>query len=145
MVNMQGVHHNPEFWPNPLDYIPERHQEAYRPFTFIPFVDGARNCLGQHLSLLGEDRLLPFPFFPSFFYLPHTNQHLHCILLFYLSVLLLLESKCVLTILLRKYNFILQNPATAGEKHSYMVPIIPKEGHIYKVTRKESNSEGRWN
>lgn len=95
MVCMQGVHHNPDYWPEPLSYRPERFEQDLKPYTFIPFVEGPRNCLGQFLSLL--------------------------------------ESKCVITMLLRRFNFVLQNPHNAGEKHDYMVPIIPKNGHIYKV------------
>jgi cytochrome P450 len=54
MVNMQGVHHNPEFWPSPMDYRPERFkpENDIKPYTFLPFVEGPRNCLGQYLSLL---------------------------------------------------------------------------------------------
>eukprot|EP00598_Pedospumella_elongata_P007499 CAMPEP_0184967488 /NCGR_PEP_ID=MMETSP1098-20130426/849_1 /TAXON_ID=89044 /ORGANISM="Spumella elongata, Strain CCAP 955/1" /LENGTH=438 /DNA_ID=CAMNT_0027488957 /DNA_START=237 /DNA_END=1553 /DNA_ORIENTATION=+ len=52
MVNMQGVHHNPEFWPEPLVYKPERFFEPWAPYTFLPFVEGPRMCLGQFLSLL---------------------------------------------------------------------------------------------
>ena len=98
MVNMQGVHHNPKFWPEPLTYKPERHLEPYKPYTFLPFVEGPRMCIGQYLSFL--------------------------------------ESKCVLTMLLRKYKFELTNPETAGIKHSFMVPIIPRDGHFYKVHHK---------
>jgi len=52
MVNMQGVHHNPEFWPEPMVYDPERHSGTYKPFTFLPFIDGNRKCLGHLLSRL---------------------------------------------------------------------------------------------
>ena len=53
MINIQGVHHNPDFWPKPLEYIPQRfHKTTPKPYTFLPFVEGARSCLGQFLSLL---------------------------------------------------------------------------------------------
>jgi len=52
MINMQGVHHNPEFWPEPLVYKPERFFVPWAPYTFLPFVEGPRMCLGQFLSLL---------------------------------------------------------------------------------------------
>ena len=45
----------------------------------------------------------------------------------------LLESKCVLSCLLRRYRFELLNPLTAGEKHSFMVPIVPAQGHIFRI------------
>lgn len=57
MVNMQGVHHNPEYWPEPLVYKPERFLEPIKPYTFLPFIEGPRMCLGQYLSLL-ESRVV---------------------------------------------------------------------------------------
>jgi cytochrome P450 len=95
MVNMPGVHHNAEFWPEPMKYRPERFEQVPKPYTFIPFVDGPRSCLGQFLSLL--------------------------------------ESKVVLSSLLKKYRFELTNRQDAGLKHSFMIPIIPKTGHYFKV------------
>lgn len=41
-----------DIWPEPLSYQPDRFLEPPRPFTFLPFIDGPRNCLGQHLALL---------------------------------------------------------------------------------------------
>ena len=58
MVNMQGVHHNPEYWPEPLAYRPERFLQPIAPYTFLPFVEGPRMCLGQYLSLLESKTVL---------------------------------------------------------------------------------------
>jgi len=52
MVHIQGVHHNPSIWANPLEFNPDRFLSLPEPFTFLPFIEGPRNCLGQHLSLL---------------------------------------------------------------------------------------------
>lgn len=111
MVNMQGVHHNPKFWPEPLTYRPERFfteseldgkkvrsEKKLEPYTFLPFVEGPRMCLGQYLSLL--------------------------------------ESKLVLSMLLQKFKFEVTNPEDAGEKHPFMIPIIPKTGHFMKISRR---------
>ena len=95
MVHLQGVHHDPKYWPEPSEYRPERFLSEIEPFTFIPFIDGPRNCLGQHLSLL--------------------------------------ESKTALALLVLRYSFTVTN-ADAGEKHSFMVPIIPKTGHFMTVS-----------
>ena len=40
VVNIQGVHHNPEYWPNPLKYDPYRFLggQEIQPFTFLPFI-----------------------------------------------------------------------------------------------------------
>jgi cytochrome P450 len=58
MVHLQGVHHDPAYWPEPLEYRPDRFLQELEPFTFLPFIDGPRNCLGQHLSLLESKTVL---------------------------------------------------------------------------------------
>lgn len=98
MVCIQGVHHNPEYWPEPLAYKPERFLEPIAPYTFLPFVEGPRMCLGQYLSLL--------------------------------------ETKIVLATVLATYKFELTNPQDAGNKHAYMVPIIPATGHFMKISNR---------
>jgi cytochrome P450 len=53
MILIQGVHHRADIWPSPLEFNPQRFLENMpEPFTFLPFIDGPRNCLGQHLALL---------------------------------------------------------------------------------------------
>jgi len=107
MVCMQGVHHNPDIWKEPLAYKPERFlqqqeqdgtEKSIPPFTFLPFIEGPRMCLGQYLSLL--------------------------------------ESKIVLSLLLMHFQFELQNPVEAGRKHPFMVPIIPETGHFMRPVAK---------
>jgi beta-ring hydroxylase len=97
MINIQGTHHDPQFWPEPATFKPERflNPDTITPYTFIPFVEGPRMCLGQFLSLL--------------------------------------ESKTVLAYLVHTFRFEVTNKDTAGLKHPFMVPIIPKVGHYMKV------------
>jgi len=52
MLGLQAVHHREDIWPEPQKYVPERFLKAPRPYTFLPFIDGPRQCLGQYLSLL---------------------------------------------------------------------------------------------
>jgi cytochrome P450 len=52
MILIQGVHHRGDIWAEPQAYQPDRFLEMPKPFTFLPFIDGPRNCLGQHLALL---------------------------------------------------------------------------------------------
>lgn len=52
MILIQGVHHRGDIWPEPEAYQPDRFLQIPEPFTFLPFIEGPRNCLGQHLALL---------------------------------------------------------------------------------------------
>ncbi|XP_055979943.1 thromboxane-A synthase [Sorex fumeus] len=51
-----ALHHDPEFWPEPEVFNPERFtaeaQRHRRPFTYLPFGAGPRSCLGARLGLL---------------------------------------------------------------------------------------------
>ncbi|XP_054487008.2 thromboxane-A synthase [Agelaius phoeniceus] len=50
------LHHNPEFWPDPEKFIPERFTEEAKkerhPFAYLPFGAGPRGCLGMKMGLL---------------------------------------------------------------------------------------------
>ena len=50
------LHRNPEYWPNPDNFDPERfnpsNEQSYPTFAFLPFGEGPRNCIGKRLSLL---------------------------------------------------------------------------------------------
>ena len=53
MINIQAVHLDPSIWPEPMKFRPSRFiDQKIAPFTFLPFIAGPRNCLGQHLALL---------------------------------------------------------------------------------------------
>ena len=54
-ISPYALHHNPEIWPNPWEYDPNRFntdQIQHRdPYAYIPFLIGSRNCIGQVFAL----------------------------------------------------------------------------------------------
>ena len=124
MINIQTVHHDDSIWgkdssvrfdpfrfmshvtdtnfDDTSNYYALNKPGSISPYTFLPFIDGPRNCLGQHLALL--------------------------------------ESKIVLSQLLRRYNFDLVQPvdSLADPRHKYMVPVIPAKGLMVCVNKRET-------
>lgn len=56
MIPAYAIHHDPEYYPDPEKFIPERfepEQVKSRPnCTFLPFGDGPRNCIGLRFGML---------------------------------------------------------------------------------------------
>ncbi|RZC36977.1 p450 domain containing protein [Asbolus verrucosus] len=57
-VSLLGLHYDPKYFPDPERYDPSRHTEenaASRPqFSYIPFGEGPRNCIGARFGLLSS-------------------------------------------------------------------------------------------
>ena len=46
------THRHPEFWPEPERFYPERFEKEPKPFTYLPFGAGMRQCIGKHFAML---------------------------------------------------------------------------------------------
>ncbi|XP_053679513.1 probable cytochrome P450 9f2 [Anopheles nili] len=55
-IPISGLHHDPQYFPNPSKFDPERFSEANRekinPSTYLPFGIGPRNCIGSRFALM---------------------------------------------------------------------------------------------
>ncbi|XP_077564072.1 cytochrome P450 3A24-like isoform X3 [Haemaphysalis longicornis] len=55
IVPVYAMHRDPEFFPEPETFKPERFSESnmgsIRPYTYLPFGAGPRNCIGMRLAL----------------------------------------------------------------------------------------------
>ena len=51
-----AIHHNPDWWPEPELYKPERflkeNSHNIKPYTWIPFGSGPRVCIGERFAMV---------------------------------------------------------------------------------------------
>ncbi|XP_044266784.1 cytochrome P450 6a2-like [Tribolium madens] len=78
IISLLGLQRDPEYFPDPLKFNPERFSEAQEhvPFTFLPFGDGPRFCIGMRYgklqtklgiaALISQFRFLPSSKTPKF-------------------------------------------------------------------------------
>lgn len=44
------LHHHPDYWERPSEFIPERFEKEYNKKAYVPFGLGPRSCIGEHLA-----------------------------------------------------------------------------------------------
>ncbi|KZC14255.1 PREDICTED: probable cytochrome P450 6a13 [Dufourea novaeangliae] len=56
IIPIYGLHHDPDYYPDPGTFDPERFTEKNKrtrhPYTYLPFGEGPRNCIGIRFALL---------------------------------------------------------------------------------------------
>ena len=56
MVSLMALHRDPTYWPNPMEFDPDRflpEEVEKRPnYSFLPFSGGPRNCLGMTFAMM---------------------------------------------------------------------------------------------
>lgn len=56
MIPAYSIHHDPDIYPNPSQFDPDRFTseaiQARHAYTFLPFGEGPRNCIGMRFALL---------------------------------------------------------------------------------------------
>ncbi|XP_011299603.1 probable cytochrome P450 6a13 [Fopius arisanus] len=56
VIPIYGIHHDPRHYPSPEEFDPERFNEENKskrsPYTYLPFGEGPRNCIGMRFALL---------------------------------------------------------------------------------------------
>ncbi|XP_068622808.1 cytochrome P450 6k1-like [Battus philenor] len=54
-VNAVGIHFDPDYYKDPNKFDPDRflpdNEKRMKPFTYLPFGEGVRSCIGEHLAI----------------------------------------------------------------------------------------------
>jgi len=111
LLNIQAVHHDARYWPDPMRFDPDRFLggQKIEPFTFLPFIAGPRNCLGQYLALLESKMVIGVLVQRYNFSLP-----------------------CGQSVKVGDWD----GGPDADPRHRYMVPVIPQEELMVHISRK---------
>lgn len=77
-ISVYGIHYDPENYPDPERWRPERflpeNKHLLKPFTYLPFGDGPRNCVGLRFAYQ-EMKLALAYILPRYRFSPAPGTH----------------------------------------------------------------------
>jgi len=59
-IGVSAIHNDPQLWPEPEKFIPERFQHEFNKMAFLPFGAGPRNCIGMRFAYMELQLALAF-------------------------------------------------------------------------------------
>lgn len=54
LISLYGLHYDEEYHENPQVFNPERFSGVNKDFTFLPFSQGLKSCIGESYTKKGE-------------------------------------------------------------------------------------------
>ncbi|XP_068905352.1 cytochrome P450 6a2-like isoform X1 [Tenebrio molitor] len=79
IISLLGLQRDPEYYPEPLKFDPERfsNENNIVPYTYLPFGDGPRNCIGLRFGMV-KTKLAVASLLNEFKFIPscRTRKHL---------------------------------------------------------------------
>ncbi|ORX59568.1 cytochrome P450 [Hesseltinella vesiculosa] len=137
-VQISGVHKNPEYWPNPNVFDPERFTDPEvnanrHPNAFMPFNDGPRACIGRQFALQ-EARLALIMMLSRFrFEMDDPNEHINYAIVIAVKALNL-NPPTPAKIPLPKATFLYGTQTGTSEEYARKLSVQAKQFGIEDVT-----------
>lgn len=76
-IGIHGAHMREDLFPRPTEFIPQRMLDSafdeIDPYAYLPFINGPRNCLGQHLAFAETQIVLSYMFLTVDLQLPKNS------------------------------------------------------------------------
>ncbi|KAJ3656518.1 hypothetical protein Zmor_015590 [Zophobas morio] len=81
IIPMLGLHRDPDYFPNPLKFDPERfnNEKNVTSFIYLPFGEGPRNCIGFRLGLI-QTKLALAAVLNDFQFVPAQGSSRHLVI-----------------------------------------------------------------
>eukprot|EP00744_Colponema_vietnamica_P011725 GILI01016476.1.p1 GENE.GILI01016476.1~~GILI01016476.1.p1 ORF type:complete len:446 (+),score=108.82 GILI01016476.1:141-1340(+) len=82
-IGIHGSHMREDYFPRPNEFIPQRMLDTafdeIDPYAYLPFINGPRNCLGQHLAFAETQLVISYMFLTFDLQLPKNSPSIEAI------------------------------------------------------------------